>query len=705
MPSTELADLAIAAGIDPAYTNFRGEPAAASAQALLLALAAIAPEAGFVAPTRADDRAAIAAARAAIERARWDERCPPVVVGWDGALAIPFAVPASVDAAWEIAITLEGGGGDPITARGRLFDLPADQHAWPGGEVHCVRRAALDHALPLGYHALTWRVGDREGRALAIVAPTRAHAGPGEGARRWGVFAPVYGLADAHTGLAGDLGTLRALFEAVGARGGSYVATLPILAADLPARAGQSSASFSPYSPVSRLFWNDLYLDLAALAREHGLAAPRPPVAPVDGELVDYPAQDAWRRAAFAPIAAAIAADPVRAAEVARWAEAHDVYDFAAFRAIAIREGTPWRAWPPALRDGAPHARSRAEAIALAGGDADAIARVDAHAIAQHAIAHQLATIDAHGDHVALYLDLPVGVSCDAYEVWRWRDQFLTTLAAGAPPDALFLGGQNWGLPPLAPGAQRRDGYRYFRRCVQHHMHAAGMLRVDHVMGMFRLYCVPEGRPATDGVYLRYPAEELLAILALESVRARCALVGEDLGTVPPHVRPAMARHAMFRLHVGQWHLPATVGDGVIPSPAESVASLNTHDTATFAGWWHGADIDDRRGLGLITEAQEAAERDERARARDALRAHAGTRWADVTDEVARMMAVATEDLAAGPAEVVLVALDDLALETMPHNVPGTTTERPNWHHRVRGWATALDHPVIAAVVSARPRR
>src|SRR5438128_1547352 len=122
-------------------------------------------------------------------------------------------------------------------------------------------------------------------------------------------------------------------------------------------------------------------------------------------------------------------------------------------------------------------------------------------------------------------------------------------------------------------------------------MAVAGMLRIDHVMGLFRLYCVPQGRAATDGVYMRYPYEELLAILTLESHRHQCALVREDLGTVPDAVRPAMARHGLYRLHVGQWFLPSKIGERPTPSPSESVASLNTHDTATFAGWWRGADI------------------------------------------------------------------------------------------------------------------
>jgi len=284
-------------------------------------------------------------------------------------------------------------------------------------------------------------------------------------------------------------------------------------------------------------------------------------------------------------------------------------------------------------------------------------------------------------------------------------------LAAGAPPDALFLGGQNWGLPPLSPIALRRDRYRYFIQCVRHHMSVAGMLRIDHVMGLFRLYCVPKGRPATDGVYIRYAFEELLAIITLESVRAKCAVAGEDLGTVPDAVRPAMTRHGLYRLHVGQWFFPSEPGGKPGTSPVEAVASLNTHDTPTFAGWWRGSDIDDKRDLGLVDHAQEHSERLHREKEKAALLAFAGAKLeGDLLTEVEQTMVAVTEDLAAGPAEIVLVALDDLVLDPVPHNVPGTVSERPNWQRRVQGWAESLDPErgsaaaiaAIAGVVAAR---
>jgi 4-alpha-glucanotransferase len=693
---TALRDLASAAGLDVGYWSFRGEPVTASDEALIAMLRALAPDLGVEFETAGSAPAALAA----LERQRWTEVVPPVVSGWDGAIDVPFSVPAALDDAWEIEVVTESGA--MVRARGRLFALPADGHAWPGGVVHCVRHARIAVG-ELGYHTLRWRTAGEIGDAFAIAAPEGAWGGPGAGPRRWGVFAPVYGLASPASGQAGDLGSLRRLFAQVAARGGRYVATLPLLAASL-----DEPCQFSPYAPTSRMFWNELYLDLAALAGELGV---EPPAAPpiIAGAPIDYRTQYHWRRHALDPMAERLLA--TRGGEIDAWAADTGAYDYAAFRAIGETTRRAWRDWPARWRDGAPLITRRTDAIAL-GADA---ARVTTHAVAQWAMQRQLAALAA--GPVQLYLDLPVGVSCDAYEVWRHRGLFLTELSAGAPPDPLFLGGQDWGLPPVSPIALRRDRYRYLIRCVRHHMQVSGMLRIDHVMGLFRLYCVPVGMPATQGVYLRYPHDELLAVLALESQRSRCALVGEDLGTVPEQVRPAMARHGLFRLHVGQWFLPSKPGDAPEPSPPESIASLNTHDMATFAGWWRGGDIDDRRDLGLITDAQDTDEHVARDRQRIALLAYADhlaaasppLTTAELTD-VERAMVAATADLAAGPAEVVLVALDDLVLDPVPHNVPGTTTQRPNWQRRVEGWSDALDESraspagaaAIATVIAAR---
>ncbi|MBE7448645.1 MAG: 4-alpha-glucanotransferase [Kofleriaceae bacterium] len=692
-PGEPLLALARAAGLEPSYTGWRGEGVTASAEALLGVLGALG-----VSVTAPDDTGA---AMAELERARWGERVPPVVVAWDGmALAVPLQVPAEDDAAWELEVVTEGG--QRHRAAGRLFDLAAHDHAWPaarGGRVHCVRTARVELGGEHGYHQLAWQVGAERGTAHVLAAPTRCWGAPGEAPRRWGVFAPLYALRDAASGGAGDLRHLRALFERVAARGGQYVATLPLLSAFL-----DEPCHPSPYAPASRLFWNELYLALEEAGGAAALA--RPAVAAERARLlarpeVDYRAQYAWRRGVLDELAAAAwaGAPEVRAAVEAR-ARQGALADYAVFRAIGEAERAPWPAWPAALRDGVPFVASLDEVPA--GVD---LGRVRTHAWAQWQMGEQLGALKRDfGGEGGLYLDLPVGVNRDAYEVWRHRALFLLALSTGAPPDALFVGGQDWGLPPLAPAALRATGYRYLAACLRHHMHRASMLRIDHVMGLHRLYCVPRGFAATEGVYVRYHPDEIYAVVAIESHRHQCAVVGEDLGTVPAEVRPAMRRHGVASLFVGQFAMPGAPGQAMAVPAAEQVASLNTHDTPTFAGYWRGADIDDKLALGLIDGAEAEVERGERAATRAALGAD------DPGDDACRAaMRACTRALAASPAHVVLVNLEDLWLEPAPQNVPGTSEERPNWR---RPWSRPADEALadpavadaLADVAALRPR-
>lgn len=671
-----LATLAAAVGVDTGYVGWRGAPVAASPEALAAVLTALGHD------VRDPD-----AALAAVERARWTQIVAPVVVAWDGdAVRVAARVPAARDADWRLELTTEAGV--EAIAHGRLFDAPASGHAWPaalGGEVHCVRELAI--AIPdgaLGYHRLRWQVGGATGEALVISAPTRAWGAPGDVPPRWGVFAPLYAMRTAGSGHTGDLGALRRLLDAVRGRGGHYVATLPLLAGffDEPCQP-------SPYSPASRLFWNELYAELDATL---------PTAAP--GALVDYRAQYAARRGQLDERARAAWADPVERPGLEA-AATGALLDYALFRALGERARAPWSCWEPAERE-------RAAPTSLAEIDAALRPSVEFHVWAQREMSGQLAAIKAAaGPGAGLYLDLPVGVNGDAYEVWRHRDRFLTTLAAGAPPDALFLGGQDWGLPPLHPERERAAGYAYVRACLANHMRHARMLRIDHVMGLYRLYCVPRGLAASDGAYLRYRADELYALVTLESHRHQCAVAGEDLGTVPPEVRPALARHGIARLFVGQFAMPTGPGRAMATPTPEHVASLNTHDVPTFAGWWRGGDLDDQRDLGLIDDAQRAAGLVARAVTRTAL----GGGVDDPTDVGAdRAMRACTQALAASPAHLVLVTVEDLWLELRTQNVPGTTDERPNWR---RPWSRSLDEvladPAIAAaldaVAAARPQR
>ena len=681
--SPELAVLARVAGIETSYVGWQGAAVAVRPEALFAALRALGHE------VRSPDDAG--AALLAAERGYWSERVAPVVVAWDGAAVdVAVRVAADVDADWHLELVTEAGRS--TQASGRLFAAPAEGHAWPralDGRVHCVRRLAI--AIPdaeLGYHTLRWSIGDGRGASLVIAAPTVAYGAPGSAPPRWGVFAPLHAVRTATSGETGDLDVLRALLVDVRARGGSFVATLPLLAGFF-----DEPCQISPYSPASRRFWNELYAGVPA-PDDAALARPAIP-----GALVDYRAQYAWRRELLDHAAAR--AWRTDATRVQLEAVAHGpLLDYAVFRAIGEAERTSWPSWPARWRDLPPVTSLAALPTGLD------VARVQFHVWAQWHTGGQLAALKRELD--GLYLDLPVGVNRDAYEVWRDRDRFLLEMSAGAPPDALFLGGQEWGLPPVHPITERAAGYPYLRACFAAHLQYASMLRIDHAMGLHRLYCVPRGFAATDGVYLRYRADELYAIATLESHRHRCALVGEDLGTVPPEVRPAMRRHGIASLYVGQFAMPIAIGKPMAQPTAAQVASLNTHDTATFAGWWRGGDIDDRRALGLITDAQETAERVERAASRAAVLAMAGAQPVDDPSDAACAIALTacTRVMADSPAHLVLVTLEDLWLEPRTQNVPGTTDERPNWR---RPWSRSLEEvvadPAIAAALDDVARR
>jgi 4-alpha-glucanotransferase len=396
---------------------------------------------------------------------------------------------------------------------------------------------------------------------------------------------------------------------------------------------------------------------------------------------VDYRAVAALRRPVLDALAARFfaaggAARPDYRAFLARQPQAED---YARFRAATERLHTPWPNWPEPQQGGL-----------LLDGDYDPAAARQ-HLYAQWLAEQQLAGLAerARAQGGRLYLDLPLGVHADSYDVWRERGAFALGMAGGAPPDPFFMGGQNWGFPPLHPEAMRAGGYRYFRACVRHHLAHAGVLRIDHVMGLHRLYWIPTGVDAREGVYVRYPADELYAVLSLESHRARAMLVGEDLGTVPRSVRAAMAGHGLRRMYVGQFELRQSADEPLGPMVPRAAASLNTHDMYPFAAFWWALDVPDRQRLGVLEPDMAQGEEQHRGTVRGALLEHlrrGGEVGAseDGEAEACAVLVALLRRLASSDAGVVLVNLEDLWLETEPQNVPGTWRERPNWRRKMR---------------------
>jgi 4-alpha-glucanotransferase len=439
----------------------------------------------------------------------------------------------------------------------------------------------------------------------------------------------------------------------------------------------------SPYAPVSRSFWNELFLDVSRIAELSDCPAARSAMnSPAfRGELqelraaryIDYRRTMALKRGVLENLLRCLLAkDSQRRATFERFVASNPlVSDYAAFRAKAERERVPWQGWQETHRQGT-----------LRSGDYDEDARQ------YHSYAQWIAEEQMHGlgdktqaGGPALYLDFPIGVNRDGYDVWREREAFALGASGGAPPDGFFTRGQDWGFPPLHPEGLRAQGYRYYVRCLRHHLRYAKMLRVDHIMGLHRSYWVPSGFAASEGVYVRYPAQEFYAVLNLESHRHQAQIIGENLGTVPPHINLAMEQHGIRGMHVSQFGVRPEPHGAIENPPRHTVAALNTHDTATFAGFVSGADIDDRVALGLLTEADRVSEHSCRTAQRKALESYLGTGDDAALEGLLEAWLTA---LARSEAELLLINLEDLWLEPLPQNVPGTWDERPNWLRKAR---------------------
>ena len=532
--------------------------------------------------------------------------------------------------------------------------------------------------LPPGYHRLRISAAGRTDEALVVAAP--AACTPFEG-RSWGTFLPMYAIRTERDHGVGDFGDLEALMTWTAALGGRLVATLPLFPTFTD---GPGPFEPSPYSPVSRLFWNELYVDverlpeLARSPRAAELLAMSPSERDRTERWVDYPALAERMAAVLTELSSVLTSEPSeRLSAFERWrARRPDAVSYARFRAAVERTGTAWRAWPARMRDGE-----------LRPGDADAAVELR-HLYGQWAAEQQLDGLVEHGRErgVGLLLDLPLGVHADGFDVWRDRAAFVDGASAGAPPDRLFSQGQDWGFPPMHPEHLRAGGYRYPIACLRALMSHASVLRIDHVMGLHRLFFVPVGMRATEGTYVTYPGDEWYAIIALESARSGCAVVGEDLGTVRAAVRATMRRRGVMRTSVTELDLRPAREPVIAEPPARALAALDTHDLVPFAGFVDGQDIADRRRIGLMDDATAERARAERAEAlgRFARLLHERGLLERPDGGAAALMEAALGSLAESDAAIVLVTLEDLWGERLPQNIPGTSRDEPNWRRRAR---------------------
>ena len=577
------------------------------------------------------------------------------------------------------------------------------------GRIRQAGTLALPEALPLGYHRLEIEAGSVRREQSLIVVPRRCVT-PADrfGKRRvMGVVANLYAQRREHDWGIGDLSTLSALVTWCAARGAAFVGINPLHALF------NRGIDVSPYSPVSRLFRNPIYIDVEAVpelaysdeARHilNGTATRRALRELRDAPLVDYDGVIALKERVLAALHRTFRerADGARVRSYEEFVRTREpeLTRFATWMALATESGVPdWRQWPQPLRS--------PDSPAVAGMTAAQRERVDFFRWLQFETWRQLGAVAARarelGMPLGVYQDLAIGTNPGGSDTWSFPELFLTGASVGAPPDPLGPKGQNWGLPPIDPRALRAQRYRYWIQLLRRAFEHAGALRIDHVMGLFRMFWIPEGGTGKDGAYVRLDPSSMLGILALESVRHGALVVGEDLGTVPAEVAPALRKWGLLSSKVLYFERDGSEFKRATKYAPQALASANTHDLPTLAGFWTEHDIALRERVGILRTAAEIR-RAKRARAADkaALLRRLGLQPPRHYEEPhfpRRLTAAVHAFLCSTPAALVGQSLDDLTGETEPVNVPGVGPDRyPSWRRRSRmtteqiAWSFSVD--------------
>ncbi len=594
----------------------------------------------------------------------WHETSPDTAAALRSAMGAGGAGPDDGPAAGRPVWVVRAGAAEPLLG-------PCELALEDGSEVRA--EGTLPPDLPIGYHDL--RPLDGGPVTRLIVSPGRCHRR--EDLRTWLLTVQLPACRSAASWGIGDLGDLRAIGAWAADRGAGMLGVSP-LHAPVPL----DRVEPSPYFPSSRRWSTPLALRIEDVpgasgdATVEGLAerARRLNAAP----LVDRDAAWDLKRRALEHLWATFGPD----LRFERWRAdmGADLETYARFCALAEHHGTGWSVWP------AEHRHPTGAGVAsFAAAHAE---RVAYWAWVQLLVDDQLRRAE---EPLPLLTDLAIGVDPDGADAWAMQDLLATGVRVGAPPDEFNRAGQDWGLPPFVPHAVRDAAYEPVASLWRAAMGFGGGLRIDHVMGLFRLYWIPPGGGAADGAYVRYRGDEMLAVLAIESVRSRAVVVGEDLGTVEDKVR-----HALGEAGVLSYRLAWFEGEPPEHYPAQALVAVTTHDLPTIAGVWSGDDAADQRAAG--TEPDEGA----LERLRGKLMALTGLPPdAPVEDVIVALHA----RLAAAPSELVAATLEDaLALRQRP-NLPGTTDERPNWSLALPvPLDDALADPLVTRVVEALRR-
>ncbi|WP_248804793.1 4-alpha-glucanotransferase [Pseudomonas sp. MWU13-2100] len=567
--------------------------------------------------------------------------------------------------------------------------------------------AVLPGKIPVGYQTV-----HIAGQHFTLaVAPAHCHsvaaATDSPTPRAWGLTVQLYALQRVGDGGFGDTLALENLVRAAGERGADALAISP-----LHAMFSCDPQRYSPYSPSSRLFLNSLYAAPEAVLGEPALRQAIDTTGLTDElrQLEALPLID-WPRAARAkqqllralydgfrldthPLAADFARFRQSGGEAL---ENHCRFEALQAACTARGESTDWRHWPatwhhpdnPAL---ALFAEEQAEEIGF-------------YAFSQWLIARGLEraqhTARDSGMGIGLIADLAVGADGGGSQAWSRQDELLAELTVGAPPDILNRAGQSWGISAFAPEGLKRHGFRAFIEMLRANFAHAGGLRIDHVMGLQRLWVIPLGSPPSDGAYLYYPVDDLLRLLTLESARHQAVVLGEDLGTVPEGLREKLGARSILGMRVLLFEQDYEHRfRPILDWPDDALATTSTHDLPTLNGWWHARDIDWNIQLGLIDDTTANHWRETREREREGLHralSNDPQNFRDESHETDQVLDASVRFLGHTRAPLVLLPLEDALGVEEQANLPGTLDSHPNWRRRLPGDSSQLLDDVDAA--------
>ncbi|WGF89311.1 4-alpha-glucanotransferase [Marinivivus vitaminiproducens] len=706
--------LADAYGILPGYVDQTGIERTvpdSTKRALLKALGVTASNAAEIRRSLAD----------AADRS-WRSMLPPIVVlRADRPLAVPVSLPAGQGSA-TLSWSLVPEAGQALSGETKVRSLKVVERGATTQGRYERRHLALPEGMATGYHRLeVTTAGARAETVLAVVPPRcRTPADLAGRERVWGLAAQLYGIETGRKTAIGDFADLARLAAAAAEQGAALIGVNPVHAM-YPSESGH----ISPYSPSSRLFLNPLYIALDDLPQAQGAIASagyrKAVKAARKGDLVDYRSVSATKRAAleeaYATFARENGADHRAFRRFCREGGANLARQ-ALFDALDEHFATEagrisWRDWPESYRD--PDGKA---VITFAREHKE---RVRFFLWLQFEADRQLETAQRRareaGMPIGLYLDFAVGEDPGGAAAWGLPDVCVASVAVGSPPDPFSPSGQNWGLAPLSPAGLKARAYEPWLAAIRSAMRHAGAIRIDHAMGLTRLFWIPEGAPGKDGAYVRYPMEDMLGLLALESERNRCAVIGEDLGTVPEGFQERMNEAGVLSYRLLFFERDA---DGFRPPeayPASALVSVSTHDLATLEGFWIGNDVGWRARIAETQDAKalKKASRDRRSEVKALCAAlktagllPKGMKPKAPPERVDDALAAACHRfLARTPSQVMIVQLEDLAGLVEQANLPGTIDEHPNWRRRlpspvVKLFKTPRARAILHAVTSER---